>query len=128
MADSFKALAAADLLVWTPPPQILMTPLSAMAPAEALPQDTLVYKVPAGYDAIIRMIIVTSSVDPEQNITLRCYTDALGPLPLFGPFALGTNEWAEWTGTLTLEQNGEIRGVTEQGECSIAVYGMEHAV
>lgn len=122
MAESFKALAAADLPQITP---MLMSPLSSMARAEQLPVESLIYTVPADREAIVKLI-VCSSDSGEEEIMLRCYSE-LGPIPLFGPALLGPREWAEWTGSLTLGQGAEIRGAVSSGSVSVAVYGMERA-
>lgn len=128
MADFFKVLAAADLPVLAPPP-MLMTPLSEMRTAEELGAETLIYLVPEEHQAIIKMIVCTS--DPgmeEQELTLRCYTNELGPVPLFGPFRLGPGEWAEWSGSLTLSGGASIVGAVSEGVASVAVYGMERTI
>jgi hypothetical protein len=125
MAENYKALAATDLPV-LPPPPLLMSPLSEMRPSAGLPEETLVYKVPTDRQAIIKMIICTSA-GQEQDVTLRCYSDELGPIPLFGPVSLGPAEWAEWSGSLTLAGNTEIRGASSGDSVSVAVYGMERS-
>src|SRR5262245_47944792 len=101
MAEFYKALAAADLPILVPPPTMLMTPLRDMMTAEEAPEETLIYKVPVGFQAIIKMIVCTSSLDGQEKITLRCYSEELGPVPLFGPIYLNEGEWSEWTGSLT---------------------------
>jgi hypothetical protein len=126
MAESYKVLGAVDLPV-LPPPPMLMSPLSEMRPAAGLPAETLVYKVPTASQAIIKMIVCTSD-GAEQSVTLRCYSDELGPIPLFGPVGLGPGEWAEWSGSLTLPGNAEIRGAISVGSASVAVYGLERTV
>src|SRR4051812_6730399 len=126
MADLFKVLAAADLPIVLPQP-MLMTPLADMRSAEDLGAATLIYLVPEACQAIIKLIVCTSDPAKEQNITLRCYTDELGPVPLFGPVHLGPGEWAEWSGSLTLSGGAKIIGAISEGLASVAVYGMERS-
>jgi len=126
MAEIYKALAAADLPTLVQPPKLINSPLRDMMSAEEAEErdpETLLYTVPAGHQAIVKMIICTST-DNTQEITLRCYSD-LGPIPLFGPISLGPGEWAEWSGSLTLGSGSEIRGAITEGEVSIGIYGME---
>ena len=72
-------------------------------------------------------MIVCTSAEEEQYVTLRCYSGEFGPIPLFGPVRLGSGEWAEWSGSLTLSGGAEIRGATSSGHASVAVYGMERS-
>jgi len=128
MAEIYKALAAADLPTLVQPPLLINSPLrDMMSAAEATQRDpdTLLYRVPVGTQAIVKMIICTSA-DNVQQITLRCYSE-LGPIPLFGPITLGPDEWAEWSGSLTLGAGSEIRGAITEGEVSIGIYGMERS-
>lgn len=122
MAEIYKVLAAVDLPV-VPPPPMLMAPLADMRSFEQLPPETLVYEVPQGRQAIIKMIVCTSSSD-EQSVTLRCYSDD-APAPLFGPVLLGPGEWAEWWGSLTLSSGAKIIGAISDGAVAVGVYGME---
>jgi len=123
MAEIYKALAAADLPVLNQPPTLINAPLARMMTAEEAPPETLLYTVPPNTQAIVKMIIVTSN-DNTQDITMRCYTE-YGPVPLFGPVKLAPDEWAEWSGSLTLGPGSEIRGAITEGEASIGIYGME---
>ena len=126
MAEFYKALAAADLPTVAQPPQLINSPLRDMMTLEEATTDypdTLLYTVPPETQAIVKMIVCTST-DNVQQITLRCYAD-LGPVPLFGPITLGPGEWAEWSGSLTLGSGSEIRGAITEGEVSIGIYGME---
>lgn len=129
MPESYKALAVADLpQLAEPPGPMAMAPLSAMYPADEAPGGTLIYLVPDGHQAIIKMIVCTSD-DADQDVTMRCYSRELGPVPLFGPVHLGPGEWSEWWGSLTLGSGGEIRGSTPYGGAVVvAVYGMERTV
>jgi len=126
MPDVYKALAAVDLPIVAVPPEHVMSPLSNMVSAEDAPVETLIYTVPSQHQAIIKMIICTSD-ESDQDITLRCYSADLGPIPLFGPVRLAFREWAEWAGSLTLSEGAEIRGAVTSGSASIAVYGLERA-
>ena len=128
MAESYKALAAADLPILVAPPTLINSPLSDMMTAQEATDrnpETLIYTVPPDRQAIIKMIICTSDVE-QQDITLRCYSE-LGPIPLFGPIRLDAGEWAEWAGSLTLGSGGEVRGAISGGSVSIGVYGMERS-
>jgi hypothetical protein len=126
MAENYKVLAAVDLPIMVPPPQMLMSPLAEMRTAAQLPTETLVYVVPEAVQAIIKMIVCTSN-NVEQDVTLRCYSNDFGPVPLFGPVHLDPGEWAEWSGSLTLGSGSQIRGATSDGAVSVAVYGMERS-
>jgi len=126
MAESYKILGAADLPTIDPPPAMITSPMSQMRTAEEIPSESLIYKVPEARQAIIKLIVITSAED-SQYVMVRCYTDA-GPVPLFGSIVIDDNEWAEWTGSLTLGENSEIRGaISTAGSVSVAVYGMERS-
>lgn len=125
MADFYKVLATADLPVLGPPP-MLMSPLSGMRTFAELPVETLIYEVPEGRQTIIKMIVCTSD-QQQQSVTMRCYSDGL-PAPLFGPVNLGPGEWAEWSGSLTLSGGAQIVGAISGGLVSVAVYGMERTI
>jgi hypothetical protein len=123
MAELYKVLASADLPVLGPPP-MLMTPVADMRTAAQLGPEVLIYTVPDGSQAIIKMIVCTSDQE-YQDVTLRCYSVDLGPSPLFGPVRLGPGEWAEWWGSLTLGAGAQIVGAISEGSVSVAIYGLE---
>lgn len=120
MPDTFKALAALDLTVIAP------TPIDAPAPLTEGGDAMIVYEVPAQIEAIIKMIVVTSELD-DQAITLESYVPAFGEVPLFGPIVLGTREWAEWNGSLTLGPGSQVLGCASGGTATVAIYGMERS-